>query len=175
MHSSSPVNVWELLAELWVYTGLLQCQGHWQQQSWEEWCVGISLLGEGRPWHRDCRLQDWATLGQISEVLGPGWCCPGPRLWVGHWVRLSLKLKGVRRGSQKPRWCPCIPPLTPVFPPQRAQYGSGPGHHSDWDWEPLGKSQCQCRTKVSRILPCHCILAGAVCSPQKWSTAPIGL
>lgn len=34
----------------------------------------------------------------LWEGLGHRWCCPGMRLWVGRWVRLSLKLKGVRWG-----------------------------------------------------------------------------
>ena len=37
-----PVNVWESLAEVWVDSGLLQGQGHWQQQFLEVQHAGIS-------------------------------------------------------------------------------------------------------------------------------------
>ena len=42
-----PGSVWESQVEVWVNSGLLQGQGHWQQQSWEVGCVGISPLGGG--------------------------------------------------------------------------------------------------------------------------------
>lgn len=36
----------------------------------------------------------------LRKVSGRGWCCPGRRPWVGCWVGLCLKLKGVGWGSQ---------------------------------------------------------------------------
>ena len=40
-----PVNVWESLAEVWVDSGLLQGQGHWQQQFLEVQHAGINPFG----------------------------------------------------------------------------------------------------------------------------------
>ena len=53
-----PVSVWESPAEVWVNSGLLWGQGHWQQQCWEAWSVGINPLGGGRhiPYHTDCQV-----------------------------------------------------------------------------------------------------------------------
>ena len=39
-----PVSVWESPVKVWVDSGLLQGQIHWQQYSWEAQCAGISLL-----------------------------------------------------------------------------------------------------------------------------------
>ena len=42
-----PVSVWGYASEAWVSSGLLWGQRHWQQQSWEVWCCGITPLGGG--------------------------------------------------------------------------------------------------------------------------------
>ena len=53
-----PVSVWESPAELSFDSGLLQGQDHWQQQSCQVQCVGISILGGGcsEPYHRDYHM-----------------------------------------------------------------------------------------------------------------------
>ena len=60
----TPVSVLESLAEASVSSGLQRDHGHWQQQFWEAWHAGVSLLEDVTitptidpiAYHRDCRL-----------------------------------------------------------------------------------------------------------------------
>ena len=70
-----PVSVLESPVEVWVDSGLLQGQGHWQQQSWEAWCVGISPLEGG---HHSPTTEPIA-LPQRVKTLGWGHLRPNYR------------------------------------------------------------------------------------------------
>ena len=74
-----PVGVRESLAEVWVDNGLLQCQGHWIQQSWESWHADISPFEGGchYPYHR---LASGQTTGRDTAP-------PVNRNWVKiYWI-----------------------------------------------------------------------------------------